>query len=147
MLASLAGMLTGYFYRTDTPFFLPSLQRPRRLWRPLRSWRIPLELYRLLERIFTPFIGVSQPPRRSNRVLPGQVRDAPSGSGLGFEGQGLRGLLAARAGLDVPAPPRPVMTEDDETPTPPTARGAMGEWVDEMTGRSTRAPTEQEITA
>jgi hypothetical protein len=142
ILASLSGLVTGYFYRTDTPFFLPSLSRPRRLLRPLKAYRIPVSLHNLLARIFTPLIGNSAPPRRSNRVLPGQVRDASAPE----PPTGLGGLLAARAGL-APTPRPALETPGDETPTnPPAPRGAraaMGEWV----SGGTRAPTEQEIAA
>ncbi|GMK57803.1 hypothetical protein CspeluHIS016_0406370 [Cutaneotrichosporon spelunceum] len=138
ILAALAGLVTGYLYRTDTPFLLPSLSRPRRLWRPLKAYRIPDSVFRLLERIFSPLVGSSTAPRRSTRVLPGQVRDGREG----FEG-GIRGLLAARAGLDTPA--RAPETGTTQTPGGRGARAAVGEWV---TGRGgARAPTEAEITA
>jgi hypothetical protein len=71
-------------------------------------------------------------------VLPGQVRDGRDE----LEG-GLRGLLAARAGLNTPA--RAPETGTPETPGGGGARAAVGEWV---TGRGgARAPTEAEITA
>ncbi len=138
LFAAFAGVLTGYLYRTDTPFLLPSLSRPRRLWRPLKAYRIPDSVFRLLERLFAPLVGSSTAPRRSARVLPGQVRDGREE----LEG-GLRGLLAARAGLDTPA--RAPETGTPETPGGGGARAAVGEWV---TGRGgARAPTEAEITA
>lgn len=143
--------MTGYLYRTDTPFLLPSLSRPRRLWRPLKSYRIPVSVYRLLERLFSPVVGISPPPRRSARVLPGQVRDGRDTDAAQLEAQGgLRGLLAARAGL-ANTPARRAVPEPGtpDTDTPPGgaggARAAVGEWV---TGRGgARAPTEAEITA
>lgn len=157
VLVSAAGLVTGYLYRTDTPFFLPSLTRPRRMWRPLKAYRIPLSLYHLLARIFSPMAGASQAPRRASRILPGQIRDVSAAEAL--EAGGIRGLLAARAGLATTTPTRratvPAAVETNsgvEMPDSPTnnggARAAVGEWVDEMTGRgAARAPTEQEITA
>lgn len=158
-LASACGLVTGYLYRTDTPFLLPSVSRPRRLWRPLKAYRVPLSVHNLLARIFTPLLGNSAPPRRSTRVLPGQIRDAADDAAVAPPPTGLRGL-AARAGLATAAPtrrPTAVTTAaaagGEVTPAgngngEPGARAAMGEWVNEMTGRGgTRAPTEQEIAA
>ncbi|KAL1411231.1 hypothetical protein Q8F55_002182 [Vanrija albida] len=156
ILAAASGTVTGYLYRTDTPFLLPSITRPRRLWRPLKAFRIPVSVHNLLARIFTPLLGQSPPPRRANRVLPGQVRDTPVADSTADATGGLRSLLAARAALGgVTATPRRTPTtaaavngDETESATPTGARAAMGEWVNEMTGRGTaRAPTEQEIAA
>lgn len=161
MLAALAGTVTGYLYRTDTPFFLPSLTRPRRLWRPLKEYRIPLSLHHLLARVFSPLVGQSAPPRRANRVLPGQVRDAPATDAAEI----VRGLLANRGLAAAPPVPRRLDAPAAEgglglgglggleapSPAPSgsgSARAAVGEWVNDLTGRgAARAPTEQEISA
>jgi hypothetical protein len=65
IIASIAGVMTGYIYRSDT-VPLPSLTR-RRLLRPLKTYRIPLSLYLLLARLFRPLVGGSAPPRRAHR--------------------------------------------------------------------------------
>lgn len=160
-LAAASGLVTGYLYRTDTPFLLPSVARPRRLWRPLKAYRVPLSVHNLLARIFVPLLGSSAAPRRSSRVLPGQVRDSgasSTGASVFAQPTGLRGL-AARAGLGGPtavprpAPDRAADGDDggDATPATPAndgARAAVGEWVNDLTGRGgTRAPTQQEIAA
>jgi hypothetical protein len=143
-LAALSGLITGYLYRTDTPFLLPSLTRPRRIWRPLKAYRIPLTLHNLHARIFAPLIGTSAPPRRANRVLPGQVRQAPEDSAL-TSLLTARGLAPPAAPQEAPAPPQAPAPAAASAAAAGTARAraAMGEWV----SGGTRAPTEQEIAA
>ncbi|ORX39734.1 hypothetical protein BD324DRAFT_614782 [Kockovaella imperatae] len=184
VLAASSGLLTGYLYRTDTLIPLPSF-RYRRLLRPLKTYRIPLSLYSLLSRLFTPLIGESTAPRRANRVLPGQINSTSSALRPGTA-PSLSSLLAGRLGganlTRRPTATTPVQTEDRPV-TPPvgtpintatpsraaairqtlldraaatsgngpgagSARGAVGEWVSDLTGRgSARAPTEEEIGA
>ncbi|KAK1924713.1 hypothetical protein DB88DRAFT_509787 [Papiliotrema laurentii] len=163
VLAAASGLMTGYLYRTDT-LLLPSL-RHRRILRPLKSYRIPLSIYNLLARLFQP-ISNSAPPRRSHRVLPGQISDATREANV--QRATLSSILAGRIGASTatprrtaaaaasPATDRPTGTVrdtavDTET-TPPSgaraARAAMGEWVSEMAGRAAggaRAPSEEEI--
>ena len=147
MLASLCGLLAGYLYRTDDLFLLPSLSR-RRIFRPLKSYRIPLSLHLLVARIFQPLVSNSTPPRRVNRVLPGQISDS-SARGTAIAGPpppSLRSLLAGRMGQG--AARRSAGTEAARPVQPGGARAAMGEWVSEMAGRGeagTRAPSEEEI--
>ncbi|ORY22757.1 hypothetical protein BCR39DRAFT_550848 [Naematelia encephala] len=157
VLASLAGLLAGWIYRLDNLVLLPSLSR-RRVLRPLKTYRIPLSIHTLLARLFEPLAGSSLPPRRSVRVLPGQMREssARTTTASTVEPSTLRSLLSSRigAGAAPPRPPRPSngTTETGSTVPPPSATGsaraAMGEWVSEMTGRGqggARAPTEEEI--
>ncbi|OCF39893.1 hypothetical protein I317_06330 [Kwoniella heveanensis CBS 569] len=161
ILISLCGLVAGYIYRTDTLFPLPSLSISRRRLltrRSLKSYRIPLSLHLLLARLFTPLAEGSHPPRRSQRVLPGQSASGTTSainSGPGLRGGGagatrptLRSLLSSR----LAAEPGPAGTGNGSTiagtPEPGSASAAMGEWVSEMTGRGgARAPTEEEIGA
>ncbi|KAK8869937.1 hypothetical protein IAR55_000505 [Kwoniella newhampshirensis] len=169
VLAALSGLLTGYIYRTDTLFPLPSLSISRRrllVRRSLKTYRIPLSLHLLLARLFSPIVGTSAAPRRSNRVLPGQItetRGTATGVGIGAEGTTrptLRSLLASRLSGStanttttgaVPPPTIPARTsgstmaspqrrseraDDAEERESGSATAAMGEWVSEMTGRS-----------
>jgi hypothetical protein len=161
IVASIAGIMTGYIYRSDT-VPLPSLTR-RRLLRPLKTYRIPLSLYLLLARLFRPLVGGSAPPRRAHRTLPGETRATGAAPDVVTAGA-LRTLLGgrqggARGGLGVGVPTRAgagVRTRgegegnDDGVDGPRGgaggARAAVGEWVSEMTGRgAARAPTEDEI--
>ncbi|KAL7422189.1 hypothetical protein Q5752_002835 [Cryptotrichosporon argae] len=146
LLAATSGLVVGYMYRTDTLFPVPTLSR--RHLKPLKAYRLPLAIYLLLARVFAPFTGTSAPPRRSNRVLPGQAVSgttaAPPPTPQGLP-QGL-GQLLARGGATrrrTGSPATPV------TPaTPRTAGAAVGEWVDDLTGSgAARAPTEEEIVA
>ncbi|KIR24945.1 hypothetical protein I309_06229 [Cryptococcus deuterogattii LA55] len=172
ILISLCGLLSGYIYRTDIMFPIPSFSpRSRRFFvrQPLKTYRIPLSIYNLFGRIFGPFIGVSAPPRRSDRVLPGQINErrgimaglpagvaAVGGAGAGAEGTprpSLRSLLAGRIAAEsrtqTPGPNAINGGEegdDEREGEPGSTRAAMGEWVSGMTGRSgARAPTEDEI--
>ncbi|WWD15788.1 hypothetical protein CI109_100212 [Kwoniella shandongensis] len=179
ILAALSGLLAGYIYRTDTLFPLPSLSFSRRrllVRRSLKTYRIPLSLHLLLSRLFSPIVGTSLPPRRSNRVLPGQITEtrgsttATGGEGVGGTRPTLRSLLAGRlSGATTATPVAPNVGTAGPIPTTPqqararaarveetrteerepgSATAAMGEWVSEMTGRSgARAPTEDEIAA
>nr|XP_019042865.1 hypothetical protein I302_08574 [Kwoniella bestiolae CBS 10118]OCF21795.1 hypothetical protein I302_08574 [Kwoniella bestiolae CBS 10118] len=179
LLISLAGLLTGYIYRTDTLFPLPSLSISRRrllVKRSLKTYRIPLSLYQLLSRLFSPIIGESLPPRRSQRVLPGQqsqsqIQSSQRGASIatalnagatnqnGSARSRLRRFLSNRTN---PAPPPPDTSigagandgdiggreqrgGQGEQREPGTATAAMGEWVNEITGRGTRVASEQEI--
>ncbi|WWC61273.1 uncharacterized protein I303_103854 [Kwoniella dejecticola CBS 10117] len=195
ILISLIGLFTGYIYRTDTLFPIPSLSIPRRrlfVKRSLKSYRIPLSIYRLLSRLFSPVIGESLPPRRSQRVLPGQGGSGSTGSNRGTTtatatasafvlnnnrnaGTGtsastsaststanqarasLRDLLASRLNTN-PASSTSQATspgagagaggtdrDEGERRDPGSATAAMGEWVNEMTGRLTRVASEEEI--
>ncbi|BEI86564.1 hypothetical protein CcaverHIS002_0608510 [Cutaneotrichosporon cavernicola] len=118
ILAAIAGLLTGYLYRTDTPFLLPSLSRPRRLWRPLKAYRIPDSVFRLLERLFAPPRWIQHRPETQ--------RKSPTWTSLNI-------------------PARAVQTGTPQTPGGRGARAAVGEWVTGQGGA--RAPTEAEITA
>lgn len=161
IVASIAGVMTGYIYRSDT-VPLPSLTR-RRLLRPLKTYRIPLSLYLLLARLFRPLVGGSAPPRRAHRTLPGETRATGAAPDVVTAGA-LRSFLGgrqggARGGLGVGVRTRAgagVRTtvegegNDDGVDEPRGgaggARAAVGEWVSEMTGRgAARAPTEDEI--
>jgi hypothetical protein len=163
MLASLSGLAAGYLYRTDT-LLLPSSLRHRRILKPLKSFRIPISIYNLLQRLFHPLIGTSPPPRRNLRTLPGQINEATAlraqrmATASQLAGPTFSSLLAARmnpgaaanpsvtrrvqaAGLAanrVPgaaATPRPAPPAESTRPAAATgARAAMGEWVSEMTG-------------
>ncbi|WRT66988.1 uncharacterized protein IL334_003954 [Kwoniella shivajii] len=186
ILISLLGLLTGYIYRTDTLIPLPSLSISRRrllVRRPLKTYRIPLSLHQLLSRLFSPIVGSSLPPRRSQRVLPGQSDSRgistalPSSVGMNQQpgvGRGattandtgtgirpsLRSLLASRLNTSTNS----TNTNANQTQNgsndrtngsgsaqregreePRSATAAMGEWVNDMTGRSTRVATEDEI--
>nr|XP_018263995.1 uncharacterized protein I303_03873 [Kwoniella dejecticola CBS 10117]OBR86153.1 hypothetical protein I303_03873 [Kwoniella dejecticola CBS 10117] len=177
ILISLIGLFTGYIYRTDTLFPIPSLSIPRRrlfVKRSLKSYRIPLSIYRLLSRLFSPVIGESLPPRRSQRVLPGQGGSGSTGSNRGTTTAtatasaaststanqaraSLRDLLASRLNTN-PASSTSQATspgagagaggtdrDEGERRDPGSATAAMGEWVNEMTGRLTRVASEEEI--
>lgn len=172
ILISLCGLLSGYIYRTDVMFPIPSFSpRSRRFFvrQPLKTYRIPLSIYNLFGRLFSPFMGVSAPPRGSDRVLPGQINQrrgllaglptgaaAVGGAGGGAEGAprpSLRSLLAGRIAAESRTQtPRPNAANGREESDgegegePGSTRAAMGEWVSGMTGRSgARAPTEDEI--
>ncbi|KAK4687738.1 hypothetical protein P7C73_g2394, partial [Tremellales sp. Uapishka_1] len=153
VLASLSGLLAGYFYRSDM-LLLPTFSLSRRsLFRPLKTFRIPLSLHLLLSRLFAPFIGESMAPRRANRVLPGQVitvdpnnRAAPTLSTIlrrqmGRESAAPR--LRANAAAVQPPTTSPVVAASTE------GARAVGAWVNTMTGggNGARAPTEEEISA
>lgn len=149
LIASASGLLTGMWYRSDSSIALPSARsRPRIYIRPLRSYRIPVSLHVLVARVFSPLLGTSTPPRRANRVLPGQVvlpSNTPSASGITTA---LRNMPSIRR-TQVPAaaaattPAATAVPAGEEEP-----RSAVGEWVDDLTGRGTRrSPTEEEIAA
>lgn len=143
----MTGLFAGWLYRTDTLLFVPTFSR-RRVVRPLKSFRIPLSIHLLLARIFDPIVGSSIPPRRSNRVLPGQISDSGART-TAIPQPTLRSLLAGRVGegaarRTVSRPPNGV---------PPVgaggARAAMGEWVNEIAGTGgagATGPSEEEIT-
>ena len=155
ILAALTGLFTGWLYRKDTLVIIPSLSR-RRAFRPLKSYRIPSSIHGLLARIFNPLVGPSAPPRRANRVLPGQI--AESGARTTALAQpSFRSLLAGRMG-EGPVRRTPGAASSATTPSQTAvpsvsagagaARAAMGEWVSEMAGTGgagTRAPSEEEI--
>lgn len=172
ILISLCGLLSGYIYRTDVMFPIPSFSpRSRRFFvrQPLKTYRIPLSIYNLFGRLFSPFMGVSTAPRGSDRVLPGQINErrgflaglptgtaAVGGAGGGAGGTprpSLRSLLAGRIAaesrIQTPRPNAANGREEEDGEgegEPGSTRAAMGEWVSGMTGRSgARAPTEDEI--
>lgn len=165
VVASLIGLTTGYLYRTDTLFPLPSFSR-RRTFRPLKTYRIPLSLHVLLARLFAPLAGSPPPPRRSHRTLPGQVDVRASTAVAQAHAQAqssIRSMLTTRLAAaqrqERPAAATAAATSPQgdgaaaatatttATATTGGARQAMGEWVNEMTGRGSgaRAPTEDEI--
>lgn len=137
ILAALSGIIAGMWYRSDTLIAIPSSRSRRRIHiRPLRSYRIPLSLHLLIARIFSPLLGYSAPPRRANRVLPGQII-VPASVPIGAT-TALRATPTIRRTSPVPPP----------TPAEEEPRSAVGEWVDDLTGRgSRRMPTENEIAA
>ncbi|WWD01561.1 hypothetical protein V866_008506 [Kwoniella sp. B9012] len=186
LLISLIGLLTGYIYRTDTLFPLPSLSISRRrllVRRSLKTYRIPLSVYRLLSRLFSPIVGESLPPRRSQRVLPGQQSQSQiqlnqRGSSIatalnagatnqnGSARSRLRSLLNNRLNTNTtPAGTANTANTTDgnnqraeqagrggggdggtqRSGVPGSATAAMGEWVNEITGRGTRVASEEEI--
>ena len=116
----------------------------------MKSYRIPLSIYLLLARLFEPIRGSSAPPRRANRVLPGQVVDAGLRS-TPIPPPSLRSILAGRLG---DGPSRRLASRTPQNAAAAAVSGsataAMGEWVNEMAGRGregTRAPSEEEISA
>nr|XP_019013389.1 uncharacterized protein I206_01455 [Kwoniella pini CBS 10737]OCF52170.1 hypothetical protein I206_01455 [Kwoniella pini CBS 10737] len=176
---SLIGLITGYIYRTDTLFPLPSLSISRRrllVKRSLKTYRIPLSIYQLLSRLFNPIIGESLPPRRSQRVLPGQGGNENNNSNNFSNNRAtttainnpnttaqarasLRSLLTSRLNTNTT---QSTMTNQTPTPginmeggngigieeerrEPGSTTAAMGEWVNDMTGRGTRVASEEEI--
>lgn len=154
MLAALTGLFAGWLYRTDTRLFIPFFSR-RRVFRPLKSYRIPLSIHLLLARVLDPLIGSSAPPKRTNRVLPGQISDSSARTTV-MPQPSLRSLLAGagrmREGAARRTPAgqasRPVQNVIPAAAGTGGARAAMGEWVSEMAGRGgagTRAPSEEEI--
>ncbi|WVN85205.1 uncharacterized protein L203_100350 [Cryptococcus depauperatus CBS 7841] len=170
ILVSLMGLLAGYIYRTDTLFPLPSLSLSRRRFfsrRPLKAYRLPYSLHNFLSRVFSPLIGESAPPRRADRVLPGQVTEQFAGlaaenilggANLGFRGSArstLGSIFASRLAAERaqnPAEnattPRDNARVERSSGEPGSTTAAMEEWMSEMTGRSgARAPTEEEIGA
>lgn len=172
ILAALVGLTTGYLYRTDTLFPLPTFSR-RRAFRPLKTYRIPLSLHVLLARLCSPLASASPPPRRGHRALPGQVDGRAAATAVQPQQAqaNIRNLLTSRLaaaqrqqrpdnlttpGRDGTAPRTAVLPDitsataaatGASTTTTGGARQAMGEWVNEMTGRRSgaRAPTEEEI--
>lgn len=162
------GLSTGYLYRTDTLFPLPSFSR-RRAFRPLKTYRIPLSLHVLLARLCSPLAGTSPPPRRGHRSLPGQVDGRAAATAVQSQQAqaSIRSLLTSRLAAaqrqqrpeNLPTPGRDAPGTGDvpetasatatgaSTTSTGGARQAMGEWVNEMTGRRSgaRAPTEEEI--
>lgn len=164
ILASIVGLVTGYLYRTDTLFPLPSFSR-RRAFRPLKTYRIPLSLHVLLARLCSPLTSTSAPPRRGHRALPGQVdgRAATTAVQSQQAQASIRSLLTSRLAAaqrqqrpEIPSTPDrngAAVRDPPDTATSASttgtggARQAMGEWVNEMTGRrgGARAPTEEEI--
>lgn len=160
-LATSTGLVAGYLYRTDLLLPLPLR---RRALRPLKTYRIPLSIHLLLSRLFSPLVGTSQPPRRTNRVLPGQISDsgARAATSALVDGQraSLRSLLAGRQARATPSQTGTTtgLLAVPSTPVPQVrnsgaaggARAAVGEWVSEMTGGTGaggtgRAPTAEEI--
>jgi hypothetical protein len=103
--------------------------------------------------MFGPFIGDSAPPRRRDRVLPGQSTGGiPTAGGT----SALRSLLAGRMGGEAEAGARRTqgvqgvpggrVQRSVVVPGTEGARAAVGEFVSEMTGGGrARAPTEGEI--
>ncbi|WWC85345.1 uncharacterized protein L201_000208 [Kwoniella dendrophila CBS 6074] len=203
ILISLIGLLVGYIYRTDTLLPLPSLSISRRrllVKKSLKSYRIPISIYQLLSRLFKPLFGDSLPPRRSQRVLPGQIsqnqqqlqrelntilRSATAaaaasttatttatslnpqpntGSQNSSARSTFRNLLASRLNATNASNSNNSDTvtgntdgrsdlnsrsedqDQDRNNEPGSATAAMGEWMNEMTGRGgTRVASEEEI--
>ncbi|RXK35291.1 hypothetical protein M231_07462 [Tremella mesenterica] len=158
ILAASSGLLTGHLYRLDTLLSLPLPSHRRRFLRPLKAYRLPLSLHILLSRLFSPLIGQSAPPRRSNRVLPGQTQGTATTTAVNPPTRNLRNLLAgrlrpsARGGGQVPiVPPSPGDAQNirnrENVIVPGSARAAMGQFVTQMTGPEQRLPSEEEIAA
>ncbi|CAD6584234.1 MAG: hypothetical protein TREMPRED_003776 [Tremellales sp. Tagirdzhanova-0007] len=156
ILAAFTGLFAGWLYRTDTLVIIPSLSR-RRAFRPLKSYRIPSSIHTLLARVFNPIVGSSAPPRRANRVLPGQVAEFGART-TAVAQPSLRSLLAGRTGegpVRRTSAGAGTASRPSQTAVPSVSAGAgaaravMGEWVSEMAGTAgagPRAPSEDEIT-
>jgi len=131
LVVAFIGIISGQIYRSDLA--------------GLNSYRLPLSIIRLSERVLYPLIGSLRPPRRSNRALPD---DAQTGRNNDGTGRNEEIITTART-------PRQAANPRNSDTAPPAADltpSVMQEWVNELTGRADRenvglrVPTDAEIT-
>jgi len=130
LVVAFIGIISGQIYRSDLA--------------GLNSYRLPLSIIRLSERVLYPLIGSLRPPRRSNRALPD---DAQTGRNNDGTGRNEEIITTART-------PRQAANPRNSDTAPPAADltpSVMQEWVNELTGRADRenvglrVPTDAEI--
>ena len=131
LAVAFVGILSGQIYRSDLA--------------GLNSYRLPPSMIRFSERVLPPLIGSLRPPRRSNRALPDDTRNARNDD---VRQQNEEVITTART-------PRQVANPGNVDIAPPVsdpAPSVMREWVDQLTGRADRenvglrVPTDAEIT-
>ncbi|KAF8806245.1 hypothetical protein BYT27DRAFT_7295085 [Phlegmacium glaucopus] len=127
---AIIGIITGQIYRSDIA--------------GLNTYRLPPCIVRFSARFILPLIGSLRAPRRTNRALPDETRNAGTTEASPHNEEV---ITTARS-------PRPGATSrinDNSNPESPRS-SVMREWVDELTGRVDRAnaglrvPTDTEIT-
>lgn len=131
LVVAFIGIISGQIYRSDLA--------------GLNSYRLPLSIIRLSERVLYPLIGSLRPPRRSNRALPDDAQTGRNNDGMGRNEEV---ITTART-------PRQAANARNSDIAPPAADptpSVMQEWVNELTGRADRenvglrVPTDAEIT-
>ncbi|KIM46525.1 hypothetical protein M413DRAFT_17145 [Hebeloma cylindrosporum] len=130
LLVAFIGILSGQIYRSDLA--------------GLNSYRLPLSIIRLSERVLSPLIGSLRPPRRSNRALP-DAAQTRNNDGMGRNEEVITTARTPRQAANT-------RNRDIAPPAADLAPSVMREWVDELTGRADRenvglrVPTDAEIT-
>jgi hypothetical protein len=131
LAVAFVGILSGQIYRSDLA--------------GLNSYRLPPSIMRFSERVLSHLIGSLRPPRRSNRALPDDTRNARDNDGRQQNEEVITTATTPRRA----ASPR---NRDNAPPTSDPAPSVMREWVDQLTGRADRenvglrVPTDAEIT-
>ena len=117
------GVKTGQIYRSDVAGF--------------NTYRLPPSIVWFSTRFILPLIGSLRAPRRTNRALPDETRNAPTTPETSPHNEEV--ITTAR-------PPRLAKTHDNAN-----SESVMREWINELTGRVGRAnaglrvPTNTEI--
>jgi hypothetical protein len=121
------GIITGQIYRSDIAGF--------------NTYRLPPSIIRFSTRFVLPLIGSLRAPRRTNRALPDETRNAGTTPEASPHNEEV--ITTARS---------PRLGATSRTHDNANSESVMREWVNELTGRADRAnaglriPTDTEIT-
>ncbi|PPQ67575.1 hypothetical protein CVT25_012069 [Psilocybe cyanescens] len=133
-VVAIIGIMTGQIYRSDLASF--------------NTYRLPPSVVQFSRRFLSPLIGTLRPPRRSNRALPDEPRNAGTRNN---EGVRLNEEVITTARNPRPTGATSRAPRDIPNPGGTIAPSVMREWVDGLTGQADtasvglRVPSESEI--